>query len=129
MNNAFIFETEEQESYPQGEYSYEDMEGDFEAEDYEDYEDFEATQYEDPEMEEVRVRDHRRGGGAGRAWAPRPYVRPGQVRSFARPGYRFRPGVPRYRFGRWGNRPRWWGNRYRPYGWRRGYGAPYYGGA
>jgi hypothetical protein len=125
MKDAFIFETEAEDSYPQGEYSYEDFEGDYEAEDYEgegyetegyEAEDYEAEDFEDyeydPEMEDEfrgRIR-----GGIGmrpRAFSPVRRIAPFRQARFA--PMRFRPpGMNRFR---------------RPYRWRPGFRRPRFG--
>ncbi len=145
MNNAFIFETEA-EAWPQSEYQYEDLEGDYESEyegegeyesDYEgdleaDYEDeLEAFEYEDAEV----VRDHRRSGGArgpmpfrpARAVMGWPFARAMAPR-FRPAAFRFRPGPRVYRRAPvLGYRRGPWGHRRRPFGWRPGFGTPFQG--
>lgn len=122
MKDAFIFETEGEDSYPQGETSYEDFEGEYEAGDYEaeDYEDYEDFEFGDAEMsDEIRGRGRVGGGVAVRPMAVRPARRFAPYRPVRRMPYRFRPAGYRMR-------SRW------PYRWRPGmrrypyrYGTPY----
>lgn len=119
MNNPFIFETEAENSYSQGEFSnYEDFEA----------EDFEAENYEAEDFEDYEMADEVRGRVPARPIA-RPNVRPMSyrpVRSFApvrrvrRTPYGFRKA---YRYRPWAYQ-----NQYRnPYRWRPGYRRYGYG--